>query len=152
MRTIELYQSDTKKTAFLWTESLRTGHDTIDRQHQEIYEALLGVSQLLNLPEVHVAYWLGLVQRKMEDYLLTHFQEEERLMVAVGYPDLEKHRLHHLDFIESFQKQKSAVLQLQTDAERLAGANRLLDFLHDWFNVEILSNDKDLAHFIQNKK
>ncbi|MBF0460581.1 MAG: hemerythrin domain-containing protein [Magnetococcales bacterium] len=148
---INLYGSGTRKTPFLWTSGLYTGYDAIDRQHQEIYEALMGVSLLLEMPDVNFRYWLGMVGRKMEDYVITHFRDEEQLMAFVGYPDMQAHKIQHLNFIEAFKKHQTHMAQLTTDAERIEESKSLLKFLNDWFDMEVMSHDKDFADFIKNK-
>ncbi|MEO5364411.1 MAG: hypothetical protein H7838_12410 [Magnetococcus sp. DMHC-8] len=152
MPEINLYRSNTRQTLFVWREGLHIGHEPIDRQHQDIYEALLGVSLLLKMPDVNVGYWLGMVSRKVEEYVQTHFQEEERLMAVVGYPDLLAHRRTHQHFVETFQQHKDRIARLTTAEEKLAEAHGLMDLLNGWFDTEVLLHDRDLVDFINNRK
>ena len=148
----ELYRSNEGRKPFLWSEGLQTGNESIDRQHQGIYEALLGVSLLLKLPDVRAGYWLGMVSRRVEEYVLTHFQEEERLMAVSGYPDLQAHRQEHLAFVEAFKGHQARIAQLATEAEKLAETTELLRFLNEWFDAEVMGRDRDFVQFLRNKK
>ncbi|MBF0161831.1 MAG: hypothetical protein HQL88_06050 [Magnetococcales bacterium] len=137
--------------SFLWDEALRTGNATIDQQHESLREALMGISRLLELPDVNVKYWLGLVSRTIDEYVLTHFITEEQLMATEQYPDLPTHKLRHMAFLAAFKAHQAQFARLQNDAEQMAAAKALLAFLNDWFTEEVLSSDKELALFIQNK-
>ena len=141
-----------KNITFLWASGLYTGCDAIDHQHQDIYEALRGVSLLLKMPDVKPGYWLGLVSRKMEEYVFTHFKDEEQLMAAVGYPGLQTHKQHHAEFTEAFDKQQIEIMQLTTDAEKQEAAHNLLRFLDEWFGSEVMFYDKDCADFVAQQK
>ncbi|MBF0461534.1 MAG: hemerythrin domain-containing protein [Magnetococcales bacterium] len=145
---INLYGPATERVSFLWTESLRTGHDTIDRQHQALYEAFHGITQLLEVPDVNLKYWFGLVLRKTEDYVLTHFADEEKLMTDLSYPNVHVHQLQHQEIVEALKKHQTVITQLKTDAEKRAEARALLRFLEDWLNDHVLVSDKDLVNFI----
>ncbi len=150
-RTISLYGPDpaeAKKGAFLWMDALRTGHDSIDRQHQDLYESFRGISQLLEDPDISMNYWFGMVMRKTDDYVLTHFADEEKLMVSVNYPDVHKHKLQHMEIIETLKRHQTTIKQLKTDGEKVAEARNLLQFLNDWLNTHVLEEDKALVAFI----
>ena len=145
---INLYGSAIKRASFLWTEALRTGHETIDRQHQVLYESFQGITQLLEMPDVNLKYWFGLVLRKTEDYVLTHFADEEKLMTDLRYPNLPLHQRQHQEIVDALQKHQTVIAQLTTDAEKLAEARALLCFLDDWLNDHVLVSDKELVDFI----
>lgn len=152
MSQVSLYRAETKRSPFLWREGLCTGHEAMDLQHQAMYEALLGASLLLKLPEVNVAYWLGMVGRKVEEYVLTHFKEEERLMAVMGYPGLQAHKQRHAEFIELFQEHQARITELKTEAERMESAHQLLHFLNDLFERDLLLYDKYFVDFVNQKK
>ncbi|MEO5340635.1 MAG: hemerythrin domain-containing protein [Magnetococcus sp. MYC-9] len=146
-----LYGPEPGTAVFLWTRSLLTGHDSIDRQHQAIYTTLQGVANLLELPEVHIGYWLGMVVRALEEYVLTHFADEEQLMLDVGYPEYSQHALLHMQLTEDLKKHQAVIKRLTTQAEQFVEARSLLQFLNNWLNEHILEQDVRLVHFIHQK-
>ncbi|MEO5353760.1 MAG: hypothetical protein H7835_11200 [Magnetococcus sp. XQGC-1] len=148
----ELYHANKGRRPFLWSEGLQTGDERVDRQHQEIYEALLGVSLLLKMPDVQAGYWLGMVRRRIEEYVLSHFHEEERLMARSGYPDIYAHQLAHRGFVDAFKEQQARIAQLATEAEKLAAAGELLRFLNEWFDEEVMGRDRDFVQFLKGGK
>lgn len=147
-QSINLYGPEAKKVPFLWTEALRMGHDTIDRQHQSLYESFQGVSQLLEMPDVNMKYWFGMVIRKTEEYVLTHFADEEQLMADLNYPDFHAHKLLHMEIVETLKKHQAMIKQLKTEEEKMAEARSLLEFLNEWLDSHVLVDDKKLVAFI----
>lgn len=145
---INLYGTEAKKVPFLWTEALRMGHDTIDRQHQSLYEAFRGMSQLLEMPDVNIKYWFGMVMRKTEEYALTHFTDEEQLMADLNYPDFHAHKVLHMEIVETLKKHQAIIKQLETEAEKIVEARSLLQFLNEWLDSHILVDDKKLVAFV----
>jgi hemerythrin len=79
----------------LWSSSYETGHPEVDRQHQRLFA-------MVN--ELHAAMGrgqgreiLGSLLKDLAAYTLEHFEAEERLMRASGYPLLERHLGLHAD-------------------------------------------------------
>ena len=128
---------------------MRTGHDLIDAQHQELYEAFKGISQLLDVPGVNMKYWFGMVIRKADDYVVKHFNDEEQLMADVQYTGFAEHKLQHIEIINELQKHQSTIKQLKTADEQIVEARQLLRFMHEWLNQHVLVDDKKLVDFIR---
>ncbi|MBF0401900.1 MAG: hemerythrin family protein [Magnetococcales bacterium] len=145
---IRLYNSGIQKRSFLWTESLRTGNETIDRQHQGIYESFRGISQLLEMPEVNINYWFSMVIRQTKDYVLTHFSDEERLLMETHYPEFQAHKLMHIEIIETLKRHQAAIKQLKTDEEKIVEARSLLQFFNEWLDTHILVEDTKYVAFM----
>ncbi|MEO5364410.1 MAG: hemerythrin domain-containing protein [Magnetococcus sp. DMHC-8] len=143
-----MYGPETRPAPFLWSEELRTGHDAIDRQHQDLYASFRGVSQLLEVPEVNVKYWFGMVMRNTEEYVLTHFADEEQLMAERHYPDHHLHKGLHVEIVATLHKHQAVIKQLTTAAEQIAEARSLLDFLNDWLNTHVMVDDKNFVEFM----
>lgn len=78
---------------FAWTPELVTGDAEIDRQHREILaraaELVASLERTATFEEIVGA--LGV----LAEYVYVHFDAEERLMVASGFPGLEAHRAAH---------------------------------------------------------
>ena len=97
-----------------WDDTLLTGNDEIDRQHQAIFRVA---------NELHHAILDGKGQEmvakvavKLSDYSAEHFQAEERLMAECGYPQLSQHRLAHekvATVVRDFHKTQVSVAPFQ---------------------------------------
>ncbi len=147
-----LYGMDAKTVCFLWVENLRTENELIDRQHQSLYTSFNGISTLLDLPDMNITYWISMTMRLIDDYVLTHFLDEQQLMADAGYPDFHRHVSLHIRIIEDLKQYQQEIKQLTTQEEKITAAKKLLHFFSDWFNAHILTEDVRLAKFINGNK
>src|SRR3989304_2143318 len=79
-----------------WQEYLSVGVEKIDDQHKLLFaefNALLAACKGEQWTEEVASLFLFL-----DDYVATHFADEESLMEKIGFPDYEKHREQHLAF------------------------------------------------------
>ena len=84
-----------------FTKDLCIGIDHIDKQHKTLIEytnnlITLG-SKASNQEEIEKSLVF------MGTYVLKHFAEEEAFQKLIGYPNYERHRKLHMDFIEVYQ-------------------------------------------------
>jgi hemerythrin len=127
-----------------WRDDLAIGIESIDNQHRELiarFDALLtacrdgnGGPELLRL----IIF--------LDDYVVTHFRDEERLQRKVSYPEYEQHRQQHAGFVKRLHALKS---QLSEDtppalSQILSTNNMLLD----WLLKHISSEDQAMGRFI----
>lgn len=74
------------------------GIDVVDRQHRRLFEIAARV--YANLSGDQEAYAAAAsAAAELLDYTATHFVDEEALMAAAGYPDLDAHRREHADLL-----------------------------------------------------
>ncbi|MBI1907583.1 MAG: hemerythrin domain-containing protein [Rhodocyclales bacterium] len=127
--------------AFVWQASFETGIASIDQQHRHL------VGLINELGDVLVAGSTekldGLV-RALQDYVLFHFADEERVMVANGLDRdfMVRHYGLHTEF-----KQQLAGLAGGGNASAEQAAN-LHEFLSAWLVLHILGEDQVLARRI----
>ena len=83
-----------------WSLDLATGVDEIDKQHKELFQRINNLLEACNhgkgKEEVKKVIWF------LEDYVITHFSEEERYMGKYDYPEYSGHKRQHLEFMENF--------------------------------------------------
>ena len=79
----------------LWTQDLSIGDDNIDNQHAELLQLATLLDQALHEKDGHT---IGQIIIFLEDYVVTHFKEEEDLMEASDYSELDEHRRDHERF------------------------------------------------------
>jgi len=126
-----------------WRESLAIGIEEIDAQHKELlerFDTLLtaceegkGIKELKNL--------LGFLNQ----YVVTHFSEEEALQRKSGFPGYEAHRKEHESFVARIRK-----LQAETDQEGVAVYHVIEtnNLLFKWLINHISKLDKELGRFL----
>ena len=123
-------------------ESLRTGFDTIDEQHSLFLSMLTELGNQLEAG--HHRQGLLDAFQGMRLYADGHFADEEYLMEARGYPEIDAHRRLHETFramasdLESRLGEGPGLLSLET-----------LEFLGAWFIGHIRNEDQRFAAFAQ---
>jgi len=85
-----------------WDRSLETGDPEIDSQHRELFRR---IDKLLAATRDRRARAeVGRLLTFLGDYVVTHFDAEERLMAESGYPEAEAHRGEHRRFVEDYAR------------------------------------------------
>lgn len=125
-----------------WTEQLTLGHDEIDSQHTMLVDMINELHA--RLQEGQARQGLCDTVQGLKAYTDYHFAEEERLMLRHGYPELENHRLAHLEFLEQVEAFTSAILQEKYQET----STKVLAFLTSWFSRHIQRDDRVLVQFM----
>ena len=81
-----------------WSQEYSVGIGELDVHHHRLFEILNDLFTLMadgseDEPIIHVI-------EELQDYTHYHFDEEERIMAAMGYPDLELHKESHQVLIQ----------------------------------------------------
>ena len=124
-----------------WNDALAIGVDSVDHQHRYLINLINRVHIALercNTGEVVDALL------DMRLYAEVHFQEEEALMEASGFPGLEAHGRQHAGFVERVEvfldELEDCPLAITTEAAR---------FLGDWLTQHIQVADRAWAAFLE---
>ncbi|NLM53125.1 MAG: hemerythrin family protein [Firmicutes bacterium] len=84
----------------MWKEKYKIGVELIDQQHEELFRR---VSDFIGTVRSENPWDTKLSKIKetlefMNDYVITHFRDEEEYQAKINYPGLEKHKKIHDDF------------------------------------------------------
>lgn len=128
-----------------WRDEYNTGNQLIDSQHQHLFEVInrLHDSMLAGHGEDVVSQTLD----ELAEYTLTHFRDEEVLMVEYDYPNYEIHRLKHdglLTEVKQLQTQLKAV-----DHHRLS--IEVSQFLTNWIIHHMKEEDQKFMAFLRTR-
>lgn len=104
-----------------------TGVPEIDREHRDLGAALGALARDPSNATAQAA-------RAVLSLLVEHFENEERMMIEIGYPDLARHRRSHRDFLEDA---RSALDPLPPDASALEWVKRT----RRWMPAHVISED-----------
>ena len=132
-----------------WSDSLSTGVEEIDRQHQSLVKIineanakLIGNQSLQLIDDLTFDLFV---------YASYHFETEERLIEKYDYPvecpdEAETHCSEHRSFSEK-------VTAVRADLKRGVVISRedLLSFLNQWLIEHILNIDMRLGQFLVSK-
>lgn len=114
-------------------EKYRTGHASIDQQHEELFTIIANVKANPDTPIV-----MDLIK-----YVVQHFAYEETLMKQHHYPDYESHKQKHEDIKKVVRTCKEQLLKGKTAAKDL---NEVMEM---WVQHHIGEEDKKLAAFLK---
>lgn len=125
----------------VWSAQLELGLRSIDAQHRQLFDlaaTLSGSGDQVRIMKTLVA---------LCDYTREHFREEEYMLAAHGYPDLEAHKRQHAEFrgmlVNLLEKAKSQTLdQTVDDVKQLVGG---------WLYNHIMQQDIDYLSFVKGK-
>jgi hemerythrin len=127
-----------------WRDSLAIGVEAIDNQHKELllrFDRLLGACQAGKGIEE-----LKKLQDFLNEYVRTHFNDEEALQKLHRYPDYESHRAEHQYFIGQLNKLKLATQSDRVSTHHVVETNNLL---LKWLLNHISKVDQALGAFLK---
>ncbi|MGO5051089.1 bacteriohemerythrin [Lachnospiraceae bacterium LCP25S3_G4] len=128
-------------------ESLVTGNELIDTQHQELIARVNKLTTDCSVgKEKNVAVQtLGYLM----DYTEFHFHAEEELQEENGYPQLVAHQGQHAEFKKAVDELKEMFEEEEgpTEAFVLAVKKNVVDWLLNHIKIW----DKEVAEFVKNK-
>lgn len=131
-----------------WREDLAIGVDQIDNQHKELlarFDLLLrsckegkGREEVLHLLSF------------LDEYVISHFGDEEKLQKKSGFPDYEEHHAEHVSFIARLADLKE---RMRTDGsvqiDHVLDTNKLL---LDWLLRHISVRDRAVGKHLKSQE
>lgn len=125
----------TKTVFFEWTKDFETGIAQIDKQHKRLVELLneLYAGSVKAGTEEKEVYDILM---QLFDYAGEHFRDEEKLMEAGGYKEIDEHKAEHANFEAKIRNFKSDIKNGYPITFQLIG------FLKDWLREHILGSDQ----------
>ncbi len=129
-----------------WRDDYLTGIDRIDEQHKVLVNTLNEAN--VRLAARVTRDLLEQITRDLLSYALYHFETEESLMRAYGYPeqadiDAEQHLREHRGF-----SMRVVALRDGLRDGNLVTREELLSFLNNWLINHIQHTDKRLGDFL----
>jgi hemerythrin len=129
-----------------WTYDLATGSDEIDRQHKELFKRINAFHEACRQGKGRGD--VREVLRFLDDYVAKHFSEEEKYMLKYDYPDYEKHKAQHLEYIRTIAELQSQLEREEPGDYLLIKTNRVIA---EWLINHIRRVDKSLGAFLKRK-
>jgi hemerythrin-like metal-binding protein len=127
-----------------WGAKFYTGVAWMDREHKELLSRIDGFCKAIERGEGTTE--VGRLFKFLDEYVVTHFNHEERAMGRHGYPDMHLHLKEHTFFIDDISKLESALLDDPDDLlERVRGR------LTSWLLNHIGSTDKALGAYLMER-
>jgi len=130
-----------------WTETLAVGIKQIDDQHKELFERMNSLLEACNKGKGKGA--VRSMIAFLEEYGVEHFASEEQLQKAAGYPEYEKHKSLHHEFLRNV---RGLSAQLEEQGPSLSFVITVNKTVVEWLVNHVSKMDKGLGLFLQKKK
>lgn len=132
--------------AYSWDKTLETGNPSIDEQHKSLINAvnelLDSCSQGKGRSEVEKTL------KFLQDYVVKHFNDEEKLQIKSNYPDYKAHKEKH----EAFKKTVDDIVQeFNRSGASIPIVAKVNSSVAGWLISHIKSEDKKVAAYIKSK-
>ncbi|MEK6794759.1 MAG: bacteriohemerythrin [Spirochaetota bacterium] len=123
-----------------WKPEYSVRVEELDAQHKHLF-SLIG--KLFDaMAGANVRDISRNILSSLNDYAITHFSTEERLLLRFKYDDFSEQKREHdafFDTIRDYEKNGSDTFEKD-----------MLEFLNDWLSEHILKVDKKYATFLNN--
>ena len=131
----------------LWSKSYETGNTEVDNQHKEIFRLVQQVldADAFSSTKDKIETAMGF----LSDYAVRHFASEEALMRECEYPDYDKHKALH----DNFVKEVIAFMGLfAKEGDTMSISETINDFVFTWLREHIMQSDKAMADYYKAHK
>lgn len=90
---------ESSNTLVVWQNSYLLNHDTIDKEHQELFK--IAQEAFRYTKDHEKSKKLKNIISKLYEYMKTHFRNEEEYMKKIGYPKRKEHKIIHSNIIRT---------------------------------------------------
>ncbi|PJZ81064.1 bacteriohemerythrin [Leptospira meyeri] len=138
-----------------WDSKYETNISEIDSQHKKLFRLINNIETVYDENKEHLSGKSKILVdavSELEDYTLSHFLIEERVMELNQYPELEAHKKQHDRFTDKILELKNRLTSgnlLSNDEELNQFFGDLLNFLRAWLTNHILKEDMDYKPYIR---
>jgi len=127
---------------FVLTKEMETGIVKIDDQHRELINR---INELWAMgSQAHSKEEIKKTLDLLGEYVVQHFDDEEKLQIQCNYPRYEIHKQEHQGFIDEFQKLKKKFSE-EEDISTLA--LELIRTITVWVVKHIQHSDTDIGMY-----
>ena len=128
----------------VWSDRYSIGIDEIDNQHKKFFEVAgkFHTDVLNSEGEEAVEEALNF----LKNYALKHFKSEEALMNQYDYPQIEKHKKLHQEYLEKFDYLAD---EYSTSGSSQDLAEEVLTMTQNWLVDHILDEDSHYATHVK---
>jgi hemerythrin len=120
-----------------WSNAMSVGVEALDRDHRVLVDLIRRIA-VAREEDGDVRPLIAEVLAELVAYTVYHFNREEHVMAACGYPELEAHREEH----NALTREVEDMQRRFGEADPDLGRNELLTFLTGWLNHHIMLQDK----------
>lgn len=123
-----------------WKETYSVGVPSLDEHHKYLIKLIQDLDYNIRQERGKGTNGIFIALVKYTEY---HFAEEEKLMEAKGYSELEKHKKLHIDFVNKLNEKADVF------SSELGLALDMIKFLNEWLINHILIQDKKYSQYLR---
>lgn len=127
---------------FEWSADLEIDGADIDQDHRQLIDLINQLHQFT--VDGQGREIVGEVLEQLLTYTEQHFQREERLMVSLGFPDVQQHQRKHEELTARMRE-----LQQLHQAASMAVPSLLSSTLRDWLSLHIRRSDREIREHLK---
>ena len=135
-----------KFVSIAWSDNMSLGISVIDKDHKKLL-SLLNEMEYIIKDDASKKGAIESVLSELVDYTVYHFQREELLMQACGYPRLEYHKQTH----NILKEQVTNYMEQYRGNPMSIDLKKLHYFLVEWITNHIMKMDKDYESWMLGK-
>jgi len=137
-----------------WKDSYKTNIIEVDTQHQRLFTLMEELDSLYHAHKGSLIKNLSSIRKavsELEQYTISHFLIEERIIEENNYRDLENHKLQHDKFTDKILEFKEKINNHTENDEATLDENldHILKFLGTWLTNHIMIKDMDYKPYIK---
>jgi hemerythrin len=128
-----------------WQQEYNTGNSQVDGQHQHLFEIVNALHDAVVMKKN-----IYITQELLEclaNHTIEHFQTEEALMLAVDYPEYDRHKHTHDCLLSKVDRLLLKFREHNTEAI----TTEVTQFLTEWLAHHIKGEDQKMIQFFQNQ-
>ncbi|MCK8818034.1 bacteriohemerythrin [Natroniella sulfidigena] len=133
----------------LWKEQYKIGIDQVDQQHKELFNRLNSFLTIVRNDEP-IENKIEEIEKTLDfmgEYVVVHFDSEEKVQQEYNYPDYEEHKEVHERF-------KAEILKFKEEFEAdKCNEDLIMEFsgkLLTWLINHVADEDQRIADYVQN--
>jgi hemerythrin-like metal-binding protein len=129
---------------FEWSKEYSVEIDEMDNHHQRLFDILNKLFTLMIEGGASDKQIIRVIEELL-DYTRYHFDEEEKIMAKMGYPELNTHRNHHQVFINQMK-------EFHTSSENgmaIFVATKVANVGTEWLKNHIMNEDRQYTHYMK---
>jgi hemerythrin len=126
---------------FVWDDSYKIGEENIDQEHQKLFQ--IALEALEHEKQTDPKKFIKKCIIDLYQYMQLHFENEEKYMESIGYPELEAHKKLHSNIIEQINQFIKEIPKISMkDFER-----KLIEYMDIWLISHIIYDDQKIQCF-----
>jgi len=131
-----------KKVLIKWNSTYELGIKEVDEQHMKLVDIINDFYNAFATAQAHEK--IGGIIDELVNYTVFHFTSEEEIFSNSNYPDTEKHKEKHKEFVDEMKRYHQEVKD-----GNMTTTYDLMTFLRDWLIKHIMGTDRTYLPYVK---